>query len=95
MYPPRGQFVHISFPTGETRRVHVWCTGPPATSTRRPTFFFDCGGGGHSMSDLWGLQFALNAAGRRVCTYDPPGTAWSDFPVATNNQDGEQRGGSS
>ena len=47
------------------------------------------------MSDLWGLQFALNAAGRRVCTYDPPGTAWSDFPVATNNQDGEQRGGSS
>lgn len=25
----------------------------------------------------YGLQFALNAAGRRVCTHDPPGTAWS------------------
>lgn len=86
MYPPRGTFVHISFPSGETRRVHVWCTGP-AASPERPAFFFDVGGGGHSMSDMWGVQFGLNAAGRRVCTYDPPGTAWSDYPVATNNQD--------
>jgi hypothetical protein len=68
MYPPRGRFVDIRVGTGETtRRVHVWCTGPPP-NLAQPTIFFDCGGGGHSMSDLWGLQDALNAAGRRVCT---------------------------
>ena len=31
-----------------------------------------------SSSDLYGLQFALNNAGYRVCTYDYPGTGWSD-----------------
>lgn len=84
MYPPRGKFVDLKFPNGEMRKSHVWCTGPPPNPVL-PTFFFDCGGGGHSMSDLWGLQFALNAAGRRVCTYDPPGTAWSDYSTATDN----------
>ena len=60
-------------------RVHAWCTGPPAPTTRggAPTIWLEVGGGGHSSSDTYGLQFALNAAGRRVCTSDPPGTAWS------------------
>jgi hypothetical protein len=56
--------------------VHAWCSGPPR-STGPPTIWLDFGGGGHSSSDAYGLQFALNAAGRRVCTQDPPGTAWS------------------
>jgi hypothetical protein len=64
-------------PSGESRAlVHAWCTGP-AYSPQRPTIWLDFGGGGHSMSDAFGLQFALNAAGWRTCTQDPPGTAWS------------------
>lgn len=64
-------------PSGASRAlVHTWCTGPPY-SAQRPTIWMDFGGGGHSMSDAFGLQFALNAAGWRTCTQDPPGTAWS------------------
>jgi hypothetical protein len=79
MYPPRGTFVTLSYPGGQMQSVHVWCTGPRNASL--PTFWFDVGGGGHSMSDLYGLQFALNDAGRRVCVHDVPGTAWSEYAV--------------
>ncbi len=63
-------------PFGQRALVHAWCTGPPYNASR-PTIFMDFGGGGHSMSDAFGLQFALNGAGWRTCTQDPPGTAWS------------------
>ena len=63
-------------PYGQRALVHAWCTGP-AYNASRPTIWLDFGGGGHSMSDAYGLQFALNAAGWRTCTQDPPGTAWS------------------
>lgn len=78
-YTPRGSFYSIQTPTGETQSVHAWCTGPVNASL--PTFWIEVGGGGHSMSDLWGLQFGLNARGRRVCTYDVPGCAWSGYAV--------------
>jgi hypothetical protein len=63
-------------PLGQRALLHAWCTGPPYNASR-PTVWLDTGGGGHSMSDTFGLQFALNAAGWRTCTADPPGTAWS------------------
>jgi pimeloyl-ACP methyl ester carboxylesterase len=78
-FPPRGSFYTITHSSGHTQEVHAWCTG--ARNSSLPTFWFEVGGGGHSMSDLWGLQFALNNAGRRVCTYDYPGCAWSGYGI--------------
>jgi hypothetical protein len=66
--------------------VHAWCSGPPHDPAR-PTIWLDFGGGGHSSSDALGLQFALNAGGRRVCTQDPPGTAWSPLLQPANEVD--------
>lgn len=88
-YGPRGSFFDIPLPGGGTQRLHAWCTGPPP-SPALPTIWLEVGGGGHSSSDTYGLQFALNAAGRRVCTHDPPGTGWSRLspdvqPVALPN----------
>jgi pimeloyl-ACP methyl ester carboxylesterase len=85
LYPPRGQIYSISLsdysnsPAGNSQRIHAWCTGPSSstTTTNQPTLFLDFGGGGHSMSDVYGLQEAFLALGRRVCLYDPPGTGWS------------------
>jgi hypothetical protein len=38
----------------------------------------EVGGGGHSMSDLWGVYDTLSQQyNRRVCSFDPPGTGWS------------------
>jgi len=39
------------------------------------------------MSDAFGLQFALNAAGWRTCTQDPPGTAWSPLRESVDELD--------
>lgn len=75
LYPARGQFYDLTLASGAVQRIHAWCTGPVNASL--PTVWLEVGGGGHSMSDGYGLQFALNARGRRVCTHDPPGTAWS------------------
>lgn len=76
-YPPRGTI--YALPVGidaPGARVHARCTGP-APNASVPTIWLDFGGGGHSSSDVLGLQLALNAAGRRVCVNDPPGTGWS------------------
>ena len=77
-YPPRGQFYTVRYNGGQTR-VMAYCTGP--VNATLPTFLFDIGGGGHSSSDLYGLQDALNALGRRVCTYDYPGCGHSYYAV--------------
>jgi hypothetical protein len=74
-FPRRGAQYDLRA-AGVPALVHAWCSGPPR-SPAAPTIWLDFGGGGHSSSDAYGLQFALNAAGRRVCTQDPPGTAWS------------------
>lgn len=71
-YPPRGQFVTI----GNNLHVMVYCTG--TFNATVPTFVFDVGGGGHSSSDVYGMQDALNSMGYRVCLYDYPGCGWSD-----------------
>lgn len=57
-YPPVGEFVTITYPTGQTQRILTHCTGP--RDPTMPTFWFEVGGGGHSMSDLWGLRDYLN-----------------------------------
>ena len=42
----------------------------------------EVGGGGHSMSDLWGLRDAISQRyGRRYCSYDLPGVGWSDYAL--------------
>ena len=68
--------------TSPTTQVVAYCTGPVNASL--PTFLFDIGGGGHSSSDLYGLQDALNALGRRVCTYDYPGCGNSGYAASAN-----------
>jgi pimeloyl-ACP methyl ester carboxylesterase len=93
LYPPRGQIYSISLsdysnsPAGNSQRIHAWCTGP--STTNLPTLFLDFGGGGHSMSDVYGLQEAFNALGRRVCLYDPPGTGWSALGPGFNAEAGD------
>jgi hypothetical protein len=43
------------------------------------------------MSDLWGLRDELvSKYGLRYCSYDPPGTGWSDPVVAGYFSDGPQ-----
>uniref|UniRef100_A0A7S3GI14 Uncharacterized protein n=1 Tax=Palpitomonas bilix TaxID=652834 RepID=A0A7S3GI14_9EUKA len=77
-YPPRGTFVKITTDLGVQQDIHVLCMGPINASL--PVMILDCGGGGHSMSDLWALQMSLSSNySRRVCSYDPPGTAWSSY----------------
>jgi hypothetical protein len=73
-FTPRGSFYTIPV-RGAAVRMHAFCAGP--TPNAKPTIFIDCGGGGHSSSDVYGLVDALAAAGRRVCTADPPGTGWT------------------
>lgn len=78
-YPPRGAFYDVPLPGGGVQQLHAWCAGPPASTSPGgpPTVWIEVGGGGHSSTDTLGLQDALVAAGWRVCTHDPPGTAWS------------------
>jgi hypothetical protein len=76
MYPPRGQFVKLNYAAGQTQAIHVYCAGE--RNSTLPTFWFVGGGGGHSMSDLWGLQAALVDRSRRVCQYDVPGLVGAD-----------------
>lgn len=75
-FGPRGQFYPLRLPSGEVD-VMAYCVGPRNTSL--PTFIFDVGGGGHSSSDIYGLEHALVALGRRVCQYDYPGCGWSGY----------------
>ena len=81
-YPPAGALYPVAY-NGGTAQVMAFCTGPPANASV-PTFLFDIGGGGHSSSDLYGLQFALNDAGRRVCTYDYPGCGASSYAIGVD-----------
>jgi pimeloyl-ACP methyl ester carboxylesterase len=81
-FPPVGAFYPVTFPNGATVSVMAYCTGP--RNATLPTFFFDIGGGGHSSTDLLGLQQALNDLGRRVCTYDYPGCGWSSYAVSVS-----------
>ena len=79
-YPPRGNFYSITYSSGQNQEIMAYCVG--AFNASRPTIVFDIGGGGHSSSDLYGLQEALNEQGYRVCTYDYPGCGWSGYAVS-------------
>ena len=46
------------------------------------TYWSEVGGGGHSMSDLWGLRDEIVRRGFRYCSYDPPGTGYSSPAVS-------------
>jgi hypothetical protein len=83
-FPPRGQLYEITFSDGRSQKIHGWCTGP--ITRGRPTYWIEVGGGGHCMTDLWGLQFALNDRGYRVCQYDVPGTCHSGYALVDLNQ---------
>jgi hypothetical protein len=55
-YPPTGQFVLLTYPSGHTQRILTQCVG----AARAPgviTWWMEVGGGGHSMSDVWGTFF--------------------------------------
>lgn len=80
-FPPEGQIITITAPGGHTQRIMAYCVGPDADEASGPTVWVEVGGGGHSSSDLWGLQSVLSAPppgfNRRYCTYDLPGVGWS------------------
>lgn len=82
VYRPDGQFITIEYPSGHKQRILAQCVGPVREGLS--TLWMEVGGGGHSMSDLWGLRDTLvKQYGRRYCSYDMPGTGWSD-PVVPN-----------
>jgi pimeloyl-ACP methyl ester carboxylesterase len=93
-FPPRGTVYSVALAAfagseaGDAQRVHLWCSGAPANASR-PTVLLDFGGGGHSMSDVYGLRLALLAGGRRVCALDPVGTGWSPLGPAFNGEEGD------
>jgi hypothetical protein len=53
-YSPDGNFVTITYPNGVTQQILTQCVGP--STSIHPTIWVEVGGGGHSMSDLWGLR---------------------------------------
>lgn len=81
-FPPRGKFVTVSLADGAQQRIHYLCEGPQ--STTHDTILFDADGS-HGMSDFWGMQKFLTAAGRRVCVFDKPGLGWSDYWRVSQN----------
>lgn len=76
-YTPDGTFVTITYPNGVTSQILTQCMGPQSSTL--PTLWVEVGGGGHSMSDLWGLRNVWTSPpySRRYCSYDMPGTGWS------------------
>ena len=79
-YKPEGTFVTITYPNGYKQKILTNCLGN--YNPDLPTLWIEVGGGGHSMSDLWGLRdYIQTNYGRRYCSYDMPGTGWSDFAV--------------
>ncbi|KAI9021381.1 hypothetical protein DFJ74DRAFT_672729 [Hyaloraphidium curvatum] len=83
---PRGTFHRVIYADGTSVSIMAYCAGPRDPSL--PAFFFDIGGGGHSSSDLHGLEQELVGLGRRVCSYDYPGTGWSGY-ATSGSQTGE------
>ena len=83
-FKPDGTFVTIKTSTGVKQRILTQCIG---TSTPGlPTIWVEVGGGGHSMSDLWGLRdYLVNNYHVRWCSYDMPGCGYSD-PGITPDQ---------
>jgi hypothetical protein len=84
-FPPNGTYIELKDAggvKGYNQRILTQCVGPRDPSV--PTFWVEVGGGGHSMSDLWGLRdYITTNFNRRYCSYDPPGTGWSDPAVST------------
>lgn len=84
-FPPQGQYITINNAggiKGYSQRILTQCVGQRDPSV--PTIWVEVGGGGHSMSDLWGLRdYITTNYNRRYCSYDPPGTDWSDNAVST------------
>ena len=72
---PQGSFVSITLPSGQTQRILTQCVGA-ASGPNVTTIWVEVGGGGHAMSDLWGMRdyFALHFPRYRHCSYDMPGT---------------------
>mmetsp|Transcript_19815 Transcript_19815/g.51582 ORF Transcript_19815/g.51582 Transcript_19815/m.51582 type:complete len:606 (-) Transcript_19815:177-1994(-) len=91
-YRPEGTFVTVTHESGMQQRVLAQCVTPPGyVAGTYPTFWSEVGGGGHSMSDLWGLRDELvDTYGVRYCSYDMPGTGWSQPSVELEFYDGEQ-----
>jgi len=54
MYTPQGEFVTITYENGYKQKILTQCVGEKSSSL--PTIWVEVGGGGHSMSDLWGLR---------------------------------------
>ena len=77
-FAPRGAFYAVAA-GGDTVSMHAWCVCPPPSVNAT---IFDYGGAGHSSSDVYGFADARAAAGRRVCTADPPGTGWTRLGAA-------------
>ena len=75
-YKPDGTFVTITTSTGVKQRILTQCVG--SVSPNLPTIWVEVGGGGHSMSDLWGLRdYLVNNYNVRWCSYDMPGCGYS------------------
>jgi hypothetical protein len=83
-FSPDGTFVMVSV-NGVSQRILTQCRGPRSDVV--PTIWVEVGGGGHSMSDLWGFRdFMADKFQRRICSYDMPGTGWSDPYLANQPQ---------
>ena len=83
-FAPDGTFVTVGI-NGVSQRILTQCHGPRSDVV--PTIWVEVGGGGHSMSDLWGFRdYMVDTYQRRVCSYDMPGTGWSDPRIINQPQ---------
>lgn len=84
-YKPHGKFIEITYTNGYKQKILTQCVG--SRNSAVPTIWVEVGGGGHSMSDLWGLRdYIQTNYGRRYCSYDMPGTGWSDPSISLQPQ---------
>jgi hypothetical protein len=74
-YSANGNFITLSYATGHTQRILTQCVGA-ARAPNVTTIWMEVGGGGHSMSDVWGVRDYIVAhyPEYRYCSYDMPGT---------------------
>uniref|UniRef100_A0A0K6S635 AB hydrolase-1 domain-containing protein n=1 Tax=Chromera velia CCMP2878 TaxID=1169474 RepID=A0A0K6S635_9ALVE len=74
-FAARGKMTGIALSDGVTYNIHVLCEG--SGSDNRPTVWI-VPPSTHGTPDLYGVQNAMVELGWKVCTFDPPGYAWSD-----------------
>ena len=79
-YKAPGNILSVTLTDGRTSGLHVYCQGPKNVS--RPVIWM-IADAAHGVVDFYGIQYYLSNQGRRVCSFDNAGFAWS-YDIISN-----------